>query len=113
MSRHFNLEAMYQLYFYESHKVSLEKGLYLSWKGIVDNPKPILSLNLGLFPQYTVVTSQRTHFFFCNLKVKIIQGRFRKNICDCQINQANIKSMENISVRTQREERRMVTVIVT
>lgn len=113
MSCHFSLESTYQMYFYESHKVHVEQGLHLSWEGTVDNSRPILPLNLGLFPRCTAVTSQRTHFFFCNLKVKIIQGRFRKNICDCQINQVSIKSMENISVRNQREARQMITVRVT
>lgn len=101
------------MFFYESHKVDVEQGLDLSWKGTVDNSRPILPLKLGLFPRCTAVTSQRTHFFFCNLKVKIIQGRFRKNICDCQINQVSMKRMENISVRNQREARQMIMVRVT
>lgn len=62
---------------YGSYKVDIGEGLYLSWNRTVDNYRCILCLNLGLFPQYSVVTSQRIHFFFCNPKVKIIQGRFR------------------------------------
>lgn len=103
---------MYQMEFLWLSQGECRKGLYLSWNGTVDNYRCALYLSLGFFTQYSVVTSQRTHFVFCNLKVKIIQGRSTYNNHDCQINHIHIKSVENIIVRTQWEKGGMITIIV-
>lgn len=59
--------------------MSVDEDLSLNRdEGMVVNETHTLLLNLVLLPLHHVVASPRTHFFFGNQKVRIIQGEIQK-----------------------------------